>query len=149
MNRKTQPQTVMIVDNHLDTIYLLAEALKKAGYSIIPSTSSKKALEILKTRENKPDLIILDIKMPEMDGFELCRQIKLIPGMQSVPVLFISIANNPQLITHALAIGGDDFISKPYNTDIVLKRIADLLELKNLRSNKFINQNSENNEFIS
>jgi two-component system sensor histidine kinase/response regulator len=129
---------VLIVDDHGKNIQVLANLLTSAHYQIEYALSGKAAIQWVE-KENF-DIILLDIMMPEMDGFETCVKIKELPGQKDVPVIFLTARDDTDSITKAFSLGGVDYLTKPFNQDELLVRIATHLELKNNRE-KLLNTN--------
>lgn len=123
-----QKPMILIVDDKPANIHILAEALG-SQYDITVATSGKLALELI-GRANKPDLILLDIIMPEMDGYEVCNRIKENDATKDIPVIFVTARNAPSDEEHGFNLGVVDYISKPYNLPIVLARVRNHLKLK-------------------
>jgi len=120
---------VLIVDDTKENIDVLAEILSNYKRSV--ALSGEKALKI--AVEKKPDIILLDVMMPEMDGFEVCRRLKDNEETKDIPVIFITAKNQVEDEVHGLEIGAIDFISKPISPPIVLARVKNHLELKESR----------------
>ncbi|WP_432695184.1 response regulator [Marinobacterium sp. YM272] len=110
-------KTVLLVDDAPANIKVLNTALKEM-YRTKVATSGEKALEIA-ARDPKPDLILLDIMMPGMDGFEVCEKLKASPETQHIPVIFLSGKNNPGDRSRGLALGAIDFLEKPIDVTMV------------------------------
>src|SRR6185369_17116834 len=98
------------------------------GFEILPATGGPQALKRLGVRQ--PDLILLDLLMPNMDGFEVCRKIKGNPAWTEIPIIFLSSADDKDLIVRALEIGGVDYITKPFNHAELTTRVRTHLALK-------------------
>lgn len=129
MNHLEQRYTLLIVDDeplNIDVLFGLLEA----DYEIKAATSGQTALEVLSKGE-KPDLILLDVMMPDMDGYELCRQLKASPNYQSIPVIFVTAKSDPQSEEIGFNLGAVDYISKPIIPSIVKARVASQLALHN------------------
>ncbi len=124
MNR----QSILIVDDNPINIEVLGSALEDE-FEVIVATSGKKALDITNST-NPPDLILLDIMMPEMDGYEVCKRIKSNVKTQSIPVIFVSAKGEVEDEAYGLEIGGVDYLRKPFNPAIALARIKTQIELK-------------------
>ena len=117
---------VLIVDDNPVNIDFLVELLKDYdARTVIDGASALEAVE-----EDKPDVILLDISMPDMDGFEVCRRLKSSPKSKNIPVVFLSASHDTKSIVKAFESGGVDYISKPYNTQEVLIRLQTHLKLK-------------------
>ncbi len=110
-------KTVLLVDDAPANIKVLNTALKEM-YRTKVATSGEKALEIA-ARDPKPDLILLDIMMPGMDGFEVCEKLKSSPETKDIPVIFLSGKNNPGDRSRGLALGAIDFLEKPIDVTMV------------------------------
>ncbi len=112
---------ILAVDDNPANLDLLGGLLREQGYKVRSATSGKRALEAaLKAR---PELIILDINMPEMDGYETCRQLKMTPFLASVPVIFISALDGALDKVKAFDVGGADYLSKPFQPQEVVARV--------------------------
>ncbi len=120
-------QTVLIVDDVPDNIDLLASILR-SDYRCKAATSGQRALEIARAQP-QPDLILLDIMMPEMDGYEVCRQLKADPATKAIPVIFASALNEIDDECRGLELGAVDYITKPVTPAIVLARVRTQLAL--------------------
>ena len=120
--------TVLIVDDTPLNIQILAQALFKE-YEVKIATGGAKALQIV-NQDKKPDLILLDIMMPEMDGYEVCRRIKENPSIQDIPVIFVSGKGEVKDQKHGFDLGAVDYITKPFEIPLVLARINVHLRLK-------------------
>jgi len=119
---------ILIVDDDTGNLKLLNDLLKAKGFNIRTVPSGGLALQA--AEKKKPDLILLDIMMPEMDGYEVFRQLKNSAHLQDVPVIFISALNDTKNIVRAINEGGVDYITKPFQPEEVLARVNIHLQLR-------------------
>lgn len=122
---------ILVVDDTPANLQLLTGMLKERGYKVRPVPSGKLALQAAKSA--LPDLILLDINMPEMDGYEVCAQLKRDERTRDVPVLFISALNETMNKVLAFGVGGLDYITKPFQFEEVDARVAAHLKLRRLQ----------------
>ena len=122
---------ILIVDDTIANLQLLAGMLKEDGYKVRPASSGKIALEAI--AKKAPDLILLDIKMPEMNGYEVCSRLKSNPTTHHIPVLFISALTDVGDKLRAFEVGGLDYINKPFQIEEVKARVSTHLQLKALQ----------------
>lgn len=120
-------KTVVVVDD-MAAILEHAKQILKDDYKVIPCMSAKQALEVIDKR--KPDIVLTDINMPDMDGFELLSAIRSNPETKDIPVLFISAEMTSDIEAKGFELGVDDFILKPFSQVTMLKRMANQLALK-------------------
>ncbi len=125
--------TIMVIDDTPDQLFLLKGMLQTKGYNVLDFLDSETALNA--AAETPPDLIMLDIVMPKMDGFEVCRRIKDNQLLRKIPVLFISSLEETSDKVKAFQAGGVDYVSKPFQFAEVYARIKTHLELKQVREN--------------
>lgn len=123
--------TLLVVDDSVENLQILSVLLKDL-YKVKVAKSGEKALEIAMVAP-APDLILLDIMMPGMDGFQVCEQLKANPITKSIPVIFLTALNEVADETKGFQVGGADFIIKPFNPDIVKARIKTHLDLQSER----------------
>jgi len=116
---------------------LILEDLLEQQFTVIIASNGRQALDYLNT-QGQIDLILMDIMMPEMDGFEACRQIKSEPGLQDIPLLFLTSLGSAADEEHGLSLGAGDFIHKPFSPAVVLARVRNHIELA--RSRKLLCQ---------
>lgn len=124
-------QTILIVDDTPDNLTLLS-ALLKDQYRLKVATSGAKALQIAAANP-RPDMILLDVMMPEIDGYETCRRLKADPATADIPVVFLTAKIQPEDEEMGLSLGAADYITKPISPAIVMARVATQLNLKNAR----------------
>lgn len=122
--------TLLVVDDTPANLMLLSGLLAPT-YRVQLAPSGAKALEL--ARRQSPDLIVLDIMMPELDGYEVCRRLKADPATRHIPVLFLSALNQAEDETRGFECGAADFIHKPFNATTVLARVATQLQAKSWR----------------
>jgi signal transduction histidine kinase len=122
---------ILVVDDTQANLQLLAGMLKERGYKVRPVPSGKLALQAAKTAP--PDLILLDIHMPDLDGYEVCAQLKRDERTRDIPVLFISALNETMDKVLAFGMGGLDYITKPFQFEEVDARVAAHLKLRRLQ----------------
>jgi phosphoserine phosphatase RsbU/P len=130
---EAEPASILVVDDNPANLRLLAQFLSENGYTIRAVTSGQRALA--SAGLNPPDLILLDIRMPEMDGYEVCRQLKSNLKTSEIPVLFISALDDIQDKVTAFGCGGVDYITKPFQFEEVIARIKTHLDLRRLQRN--------------
>lgn len=123
--------SVLLVDDSPVNLKILGEALK-SRYKIRLATNGRKALEIVNSL-SPPDLILLDIIMPDMDGYEVCRQLKSKITSRNIPIIFITSLSDEEDETKGLEIGAVDYVTKPFSLPILKARIKTHLELKRHR----------------
>jgi diguanylate cyclase (GGDEF)-like protein len=119
---------VLSVDDIGHNLQLLGTILERAGYETTFALSGSQALELLKTRQ--PDLILLDLMMPGMDGLEVCRILKASPNYQEIPIIFLTASSESKHLVEAFSAGAVDYITKPFNVPELLARVKTHLELK-------------------
>jgi PAS domain S-box-containing protein len=125
------PPTLLVVDDVPENIHGLLGALR-GDYRIMVANSGAKALELVQGT-SPPDLVLLDIVMPGMDGYEVCRRIKATPVGNRIPVIFVTVVDATEDKVRGFAIGAADYITKPFDIDEVRARIRTHLELRRLR----------------
>ena len=118
---------ILIVDDTPENLTLLRQMLTEKGFLVRPAISGEVALNSVQT--NLPDLILLDILMPGMDGYEVCRRLKSQERTRDIPVIFISALTEPENKVRAFHEGGVDYITKPFQTDEVLARVTTHLQI--------------------
>ncbi len=121
---------ILVVDDNQQNLELLQVYLEDVDCRSIPAHDGPEALEI--TAKEPPDLILLDVMMPKMSGFEVCRRIKNDPKTSDIPVIMVTALNEFGDIERAIDSGTDDFLSKPVNRLELLTRIKTMLKLKHL-----------------
>ncbi len=126
-----QPASILVVDDAPANLQVLAGMLKDRCYKARPVPSGKLAL--LAARAHPPDLILLDINMPEMNGYEVCEQLKADDQLKGIPVIFISALNEQLDKVKAFAIGGVDYLTKPFQMEELHARVETHLKLRRLQ----------------
>lgn len=126
-----QKPIILIVDDAPDNVMLLS-ALLKDRYKLRIATNGVKALQLAGIAP-PPDLILLDVMMPDMDGFEACRRLKANAATAEIPVIFLTARGQPEDEAKGLQLGAADYISKPISPPIVLACVAAQLERRRLR----------------
>lgn len=124
---ESTPQTIMVVDDTPANLKLLDTTLTKQGYRVLTMPRGELALKA--ARRNRPDLILLDINMPGLNGFEVCQELKKDDDLRDIPVLFISAYTEVDDKMKAFSVGGVDYVSKPFQEEEVLARVRTHLEL--------------------
>lgn len=126
-NKDTHEEKILIIDDVEMNRVVLGEIIKNMGYYPILAESGEMALEIMK--ENYPQLVLTDISMPGIDGYELCRILKENEKTRDIPVVFISAFDDPRDIIEGFTLGGEDYITKPFIPEIVKARVGVRLRL--------------------
>ena len=122
--------TILVVDDTPDNLALMSSLLKDL-YKVRIANGGEKALKIAAS-DAPPDLILLDIMMPGMDGYEVCRRLKLDPGTANIPVIFLTGKTEVADEEKGLELGAADYITKPFSPPIVLARVKTHLALKSM-----------------
>ncbi len=122
---------ILVVDDSINSLKLLDDLLSRLGYRVRPAANGEMALRSV--AESVPDLILLDVKMPGMDGYEVCGRLKAAEKTRHIPVLFISGADNTASKIKGFDAGGVDYITKPFQPEEVLARVRIHLELRRLQ----------------
>ncbi|HEY6683575.1 MAG TPA: response regulator [Propionibacteriaceae bacterium] len=123
----TEPVTILAVDDQPANLRLLDAVLSPRGYRVIRASSGEQALELLPS--SGADLVLLDIVMPGIDGYEVCRRIRSAPDTAFLPVVMVTASGNQEKI-RAIEAGADDFVSKPFDQSELLARVASLARIK-------------------
>lgn len=126
-NSLNAPALVLVVDDQARNLQMVKKVLTSDGYRVLTAESGEEAMSIL--GRHWPDLILLDVVMPDMDGFEVCEQIKTNPATRSIPIIFLSGDTGQQSIMTGFAKGGIDYISKPFNKSELLARVRTHVDL--------------------
>jgi two-component system sensor histidine kinase/response regulator len=137
---------ILIVDDVPANLKVLGEILKAEGYLVRPVPNGVLALQV--AERTGPDLILLDIMMPDLNGFEVCKRLKENEKVSDIPVIFISALNDTQDIVKALQCGGVDFITKPFQSEEVIARVKTHLQLR-YQSKKLMEQSIELQKLIA
>jgi two-component system, OmpR family, alkaline phosphatase synthesis response regulator PhoP len=117
---------ILLVDDEPDILEFLGYNLKKEGYNVLTATNGIDAIEIAK--KEKPDLIILDVMMPEMDGMEVCKELRKISSLKNVMITFLTARNEEYSQISGFDSGSDDYITKPIKPTVFVSRVKDIVE---------------------
>ena len=120
-----EQRRIMVVEDHTDTCELLRYNLTVAGFEVRTALDGKQALSVMDRW--RPDLVLLDLMLPEMDGFEVCRTLKQIPSLSAVPVIFLTARTDEVDRVVGLELGAEDYVLKPFSTRELLLRIKIVL----------------------
>ncbi len=124
------PAKILVVDDTPHNVRLVADVLSAAGYSACTAASGAEALACLDAEQ--PDLVLLDVVMPGMSGYEVCEAIRARPGLRLLPIVFVTALDANEERLKGIEAGADDFLSKPINTAEMLARVRSLLRIKEL-----------------
>ncbi|WP_416666977.1 diguanylate cyclase domain-containing protein [Egbenema bharatensis] len=113
--------TLLVVDDHLDNVRSLALLLEELGYHVRKATSGEMALETIQIAP--PDLVLLDVRMPDMSGYEVCTRLKANPTTRTIPVIFLSASDDTGDKVQAFAVGGADYVTKPFQMEELSARV--------------------------
>ena len=119
--KPSERDTVLVVDDSVDTIRMLSDVLETAGMTVLVALEGAQALTI--TRNITPDIILLDALMPNMDGFDTCRQLKQNPMLADVPIIFMTGLSDTEHVVMGLNAGGVDYVTKPTKADELVARM--------------------------
>lgn len=126
-----QDFVILIVDDIAKNIQLLGKILDNQGYGVVAVTNGEQVLKA--ARNHDPDLILLDIMMPEKSGYEVCEELKADEDLAEIPVIFLTARSEEEDVIKGLNLGGADYVTKPFNSGELLARIDTHLSLKNAR----------------
>ncbi len=120
-----KPTKILVVDDEQDILELIRHALNKEGFEVFVCANGQQAVE--KTKKINPDLILMDVMMPIMDGMEACRQIKDVPETSNIPIIFLTARSEEFAELAGFEAGADDYISKPIRARVLISRIKAIL----------------------
>jgi signal transduction histidine kinase len=144
--------SVLVVDDVTKNLQVVGSMLRNAGYAVTAATTGPEALEGVRMRA--PDLILLDLMMPGMDGIEVCRKLKSDTQTDQIPVIFVTASNEMEHLVKGFEVGAVDYVTKPFNPPELLARVRTHVELKQARdtilrySAELRHLNDEKNEFM-
>lgn len=130
---KEQTHSILIVDDVVQNIQVIANILDFGGYKIAFAQSGKEAIE--RVEQNKFDLILLDVMMPQMDGFETAEKIKQMPLAKNIPIMFLTARDDDESIIKGFEIGAVDYVTKPFNSAELIARIKTHIRLRKAEAN--------------
>ncbi|MBN1429827.1 MAG: response regulator [Anaerolineae bacterium] len=119
-------KSIMIVDDSPEILALYSTMFEFRGYRVFKARDGASALQILE--DSVPDLFILDIMMPEINGIELCQRIRDLPQHEHTPILFLSAYTDTEIVGKTFAAGANDFVTKPIDAQILEAKVRELLE---------------------
>lgn len=126
MEKQNQPK-ILIIDDQAKNIQVLGQFLRGEDFSLNIGKSGQAGLDMIE--KVNPDLVLLDILMPDIDGFEVCKRIRANEKTKDIPIIFLSAVTDMGKIIHGLQIGGNDYVTKPFNQDELLARVKTHIEL--------------------
>lgn len=131
-NRENKPFRIGIVDDDPVMLRVLRVALKTSGFEVVEAMSGTEGLNM--TRREVPDALLLDIMMPDIDGFEVCEKLKKNPETSDIPVLFVSAKTASEDINKGLSLGAKDYFTKPFDMEKLINKVKDVLAEENEES---------------
>lgn len=124
-NRKTKPVTILLVDDEPDILTFIGYNLKKEGFRVFVAGNGHEAID--QAKRNHPDLVLLDVMMPGLDGIETCQRLRNIPELSKTIIAFLSARSQIHAQMAGYYAGGDDYIAKPIGPQQLIKRVKGLL----------------------
>ncbi|HEY3056933.1 MAG TPA: fused response regulator/phosphatase [Thermoanaerobaculia bacterium] len=123
-----KPQRILIIDDNANDLSVIRRFLERRAYQVVTALSGEEGLRL--AEQNLPDAIVVDYRMPVMDGFEVSRHIKADPQLQTIPVLMLTGAESAEHVVQGLSAGADDYVTKGSDTEVLLARLRALLRVK-------------------
>jgi phosphate regulon transcriptional regulator PhoB len=124
------PKKILVVDDEKDIVELIAYNLEKEGFAVIKAYDGNEALEIVRTK--KPDLIILDLMLPGIQGLDVCRMVRIQSGREVIPIIMLTAKNDDLDKILGLEMGADDYITKPFNIRELIARVRAVMRRSNI-----------------
>ena len=145
----TAQPVVLVIDDQQANVRMVGGLLNRAGYQVLPALSGGEGLEL--ARSQKPDVVLLDMKMPGMDGFEVLRQLRDEPATKDLPIIFLTADNERENLIRAFAAGAIDYITKPFVAEELLARVLTHVDLKRSRDalRRFAQEKQEMAELVA
>jgi len=125
-----EPPRILIVDDTPANVHIMQLRLAASGYEIVTAADGEEAISA--ARQHQPDLILLDIMMPKMDGIEACRQLRADPSLPFIPIIMITARDDARDVVAGLEAGGDEYLTKPVDQAALVARVKSMLRIKNL-----------------
>ncbi len=138
--QKSKPKTILVIDDDIETLNLMRKTLDSAGYHTLTESVGENVFHLLE--ENTVDLILLDIKMPGMDGHQLCSLLKGKQEYENIPVIFLTGLSDQHSVSKSFAVGAVDCITKPFNADELLARLNVYLHLREKNKELYVRKGS-------
>ena len=130
--------SILAIDDEADILALISFSLSREGYTVIPQSSAEAGLSTILTRQESPDLIVLDLMLPGMDGLSLCRKLKSQESTKHIPIIMLTARTEDSDVVSGLEVGADDYITKPFSPRVLVARVRALLrkqdEIRSVRS---------------
>ncbi len=121
----SQKAKVLIVDDEPNNVDFLEQALEDSGYQLITATNGQEALN--KIQSEQPDLVLLDLAMPIMDGFAVLERVKADSTLRNIPVIIISAEHDSKSVVRGIKQGAEDYLTKPVNASLLVKKVKEYL----------------------
>ncbi len=125
-----EPPRILIVDDVPANVHILQSRLAAHGYDIVTATDGEAALAAV--TETQPDLILLDVMMPKMDGIEVCRRLRADASLPFIPIIMVTAKADPKDVVAGLEAGGDEYLTKPVDQPALVARVKSMLRIKGL-----------------
>jgi len=125
VNDTNEPPTILVADDEEDVRELVTYRLTRSGYRVIGAGDGQEALEL--AAERTPDLMVLDVMMPKLDGYELTRRVRAETSLRSIPVILLTARSQETDVDRGFEVGADDYLKKPFNPDELVARVRAVL----------------------
>lgn len=125
MTAAEQPPTILVADDEEDLRELVAYRLTRSGYQVIAARDGEEALRL--AGERAPDLMVLDVMMPRLDGYELTRRVRAEDSLRAIPVILLTARSQEADVDRGFEVGADDYLKKPFNPDELVARVRAVL----------------------
>ena len=138
---------VLIVDDMPANLKILRDTLEAEGYKVLPVPNGQKALQV--AEKAVPDIVLLDIMMPGMDGYQVCQKLKSAPATAEIPVIFITAKDDRESLVKAFEAGGVDYINKPFEkTEVTLRVETHLIPVPDLKATNSFSRISDSGDLL-
>jgi adenylate cyclase len=122
------PPRILVVDDTPANVHILQSRLRAHGYDVVVATDGEEALAVVE--QTQPDLILLDVMMPKLDGFEVCRRLRADASLPFIPIILVTAKADPKDIVEGLEAGGDEYLTKPVDQTALIARVKSMLRIK-------------------
>ena len=120
--------SILVVDDEPDILKVVSFRLKRAGYNVVSAADGEEALKLV--QKEKPDLILLDIRLPSIDGYEICKRIKSNNALKHTPIIFLTASSGARIVDAVKKFKADGYLIKPFEPEELLKAVESIIRLK-------------------